>query len=232
MINTLNDISGCNQCHIKFNGFETLNKDELQAFKESHCKVVYQKGETIIKEGTRCNNIICIKKGYAKLYIKGLENKNIIIKVLKEGDFIVSPGLFTDNLNHFSVSALTELDTCLIGVEAFTNAFRNNVSFAEQILKLNHQITNDLYNQLINFSHKKMTGRIANTILYLSERIYNSRNFYTTLSRQDIADLSSVSKESLIRVLKDFKESGIISINGNKIEINSPKTLHNISRVG
>ncbi len=77
-----------------------------------------------------------------------------------------------------------------------------------------------------------MTGRIANTIIYLSEKIYNSRNFYTTLSRQDMADLSSVSKESLIRVLKDFKENGIISVSGNHIEITSPKTLYNISRVG
>ncbi|MCU4155404.1 Crp/Fnr family transcriptional regulator [Carboxylicivirga sp. A043] len=227
-----NKPSECDRCHVKFIGFENLSHDELSAFKESHCKVQYQKGETLIKEGTRCNNIICIKRGYAKLYIKGLEDKSIIIKVLKEGDFIVSPGLFTDNLNHFSVSALTEMDTCLISVDAFTNAFRNNVSFAESVLKLNHGITNDLYSQLINFSHKKMTGRIANTIIYLSEKIYNSRNFYTTLSRQDMADLSSVSKESLIRVLKDFKESGILSVTGNHIEITSPKTLYNISRVG
>ncbi|MCT4586388.1 MAG: Crp/Fnr family transcriptional regulator [Carboxylicivirga sp.] len=230
-MNNVVDINGCEKCHIKFQGFETLSSIEMIAFKESHCKVVYQKGETIIKEGTRCNNIICIRKGFAKLYIKGLENKNIIIKILKEGDFIVSPGLFTDNLNHFSVSALTEMETCLISANAFTDAFRHNNSFAEQILKLNHEITNDLYNQLINFSHKKMTGRVANTILYLSE-IYNAKRFHTTLSRQDIADLSSVSKESLIRVLKDFKESGIIKIDGNLIEISAMSTLHNISRVG
>jgi len=226
------NIAGCNSCHIKFYGFDTLSEDELKSFKQSHCKVIYQKGETIIKEGTRCANIICIKKGFAKLYIKGLEDKNIIIKVLKQGDFIVSPGLFNDNLNHYTVSAITEMDTCLISVNAFTNAFRKNNAFAEQVLKLNHQITNDLYSQLINFSHKKMPGRVANTILYLSESIYHSRSFYTTLSRQDIADLSSVSKESLIRVLKDFKESGILSINGNHFEINALSTLNNISKVG
>ncbi|WP_430816232.1 Crp/Fnr family transcriptional regulator [Carboxylicivirga sp. RSCT41] len=231
MTNKIIDITDCNLCHVKFQGFDTLSVDELNSFKESHCKVIYQKGETIVKEGTRCTNIICIKKGYAKLYIKGLENKNIIIKILKEGDFIVSPGLFTDNRNHFSVSALTEMDTCLISVEAFTKAFRNNNLFAENILKLNHQITNDLYSQLINFSHKKMTGRVANTILYLSE-VYDAKHFHTTLSRQDIADLSSVSKESLIRVLKDFKDSGIISIDGNHIAIKAPSTLHNISKVG
>jgi CRP/FNR family transcriptional regulator len=226
-----NSPTSCNKCHVKFTGFDTLNDEELTSFKESHCKVIYQRGETIIKEGTRCSNIICIKKGYAKLFIKGLENKKIIIKILKEGDFIVSPGLFTDNRNHFSVSALTEMDTCLISTDAFTRAFRNNNLFAENVLKLNHQITNDLYSQLINFSHKKMTGRVANTLLYLSE-IYDARRFHTTLSRQDIADLSSVSKESLIRVLKDFKENGIISIDGNHIEINALSTLHNISRVG
>lgn len=228
----ISDLSECRECHIKFTGFESLTKPELDAFKESHCKIQYQKGETIIKEGTRCNNIICIKKGFAKLYIKGLEDKSIIIKILKEGDFIVSPGIFTDNHNHYSVTAITEMDTCLISIDAFTNAFRNNISFAENILKLNHLITKDLYNQLINFSHKKMTGRVANTLMYLSEDIYQSNDFHTTLSRQDLADLSSVSKESLIRVLKDFKESGVLSINGNHIEINSPKSLQKISRVG
>ncbi len=227
-----NNISLCNECHIKFKGFDTLTHSELNKFKESHCKVEYKKGETIIKEGTRCGNIICIKKGFAKLYIKGLENKSIIIKILKKGDFIVSPGVFTDNLNHFSVAAITEMDTCLISIEAFSNAFRKNNRFAEHILKLNHHITNDLYSQLINISHKKMTGRIANTILYLSQNIYDSKNFYTTLSRQDLAELSSVSKESLIRVLKDFKENGIIKMSGNQIEIKSVKLLKNISRVG
>jgi len=227
-----NHISSCNQCHVKFEGFDTLTESELNEFKESHCKVEYKKGETIVKEGTRCSNIICIKKGFAKLYITGLENKNIIIKILKEGDFIVSPGVFTDNRNHFSVTAITEMDTCLISIDAFSNAFKKNNKFAEHVLKLNHQITNDLYSQLINFSHKKMTGRIANTLLYLSNNIYDSNNFFTTLSRQDIADLSSVSKESLIRVLKDFKVNGILAINGNQIEIKSLKTLENISRVG
>jgi len=227
-----NQTASCTKCHIKFDGFNTLTQNELNTLKESNCNIEFRKGETLIKEGTRCSTIICIKKGFAKLHLKGLENKSIIIKILKQGDIILSPGIFTDELNHFSVTAISEMETCLMKIDAFSTILRKNIQFTEQLLKLNHQITNDLYAQLINFSHKKMIGRVANTILYLSQEIYGTRKFFTTLSRQDIADLSNVSKESLIRVLKDFKENNILTIHGNMIEITALKTLEKISKAG
>ncbi|MCU4163006.1 Crp/Fnr family transcriptional regulator [Carboxylicivirga caseinilyticus] len=225
-------INNCASCNLKFYGFDTMSTEQLNIFKESHCRVEFKKGETLIKQGARCSNLVCIKSGYVKMHVEGLGGKSLIIKVLKPGDFIISPGIFDDYRNHFSASAITDVNTCLISIDAFSNVFHSNDQFAESILRHNHQLMQTLYNQLINLSHKKMTGRVADTLLYLSNEVYESNIFYTTLSRQDMADLSSVSKESLIRILKDFKDSGIILVEGNQFKIQATTTLQKISQAG
>ncbi len=232
MINKNVNINGCESCAMKFDGFETLSDQQLNTFKLSHCKVEYNKGETIIKQGARCSNLVCIKSGYVKMHVEGLGGKSVIVKVLKPGDFIISPGIFDDNKNHFSASAITDVNTCLISIEAFSKVFHSNDHFAESILQHNHRLMQTLYHQLINLSHKKMTGRVADTLLYLSKEVYESNVFHTTLSRQDMADLSSVSKESFIRILKDFKDSGIILVDGNQFKIQALNSLQTISKVG
>ena len=39
------------------------------------------------------------------------------------------------------------------------------------------------------------------------------------LSRQDLADLTAMSKDSAIRILKDFERDGVIDLNGNELSI-------------
>lgn len=222
----------CQFCKTKFNGFETLAPDELMHFKESHCTIEFNKGETIVKQGTPSTNLICLKSGFAKMHLEGVDGKSIVLKVLKEGDFMVSPGVFNDNLNHFTVTALSKCETCLISISAFERTFAQNPEFAQMIIRQNHQCINYLHQQLIKITFKKMNGRVADTIIYLSDEIYKSSQFHTTLSRQDLADMSGVSKESFIRIMKDFKDSGVLDITGNQVSILSMTHLQNISKVG
>ena len=53
-----------------------------------------------------------------------------------------------------------------------------------------------------------------------------------TISRQDLADLSGMSKESAIRILKEFKDEGILTVDGNRLHILNPKQLKKISETG
>ena len=84
---------------------------------------------------------------------------------------------------------------------------------------------------MMSLTHKQMHGRIADSLLYLS-KIYNNNSFETALSRQDIADLSAMTKESAIRICKKFKMDGIIDYNANKFKILNEKALKQISKTG
>jgi CRP/FNR family transcriptional regulator len=53
-----------------------------------------------------------------------------------------------------------------------------------------------------------------------------------SISRQDLADLSGMSKESSIRILKEFKDEGILTVDGNTMQILNPEQLKKISETG
>jgi CRP/FNR family transcriptional regulator len=85
---------------------------------------------------------------------------------------------------------------------------------------------------MLALTQKQIPGRIADTLLYLYRTVYKTNPFKLTVSRQDIADLSSMTKESVIRVLKDFKDAGFITMEKDLVKIDNEKALINISETG
>ncbi len=78
-----------------------------------------------------------------------------------------------------------------------------------------------------------MHGKIAEVILYLYKNIYNEQNPYPfIISRQDFADMAAISKESVSRILKQFKDDNLIKINIKTIKILNYDQLVQISECG
>ena len=84
----------------------------------------------------------------------------------------------------------------------------------------------------MNLTHKQMHGRIADTLIYLSKEIYKSSTFETPLNRQDIADMSAMTKESAIRILKELKDDNIIDFTTSGFTILNEPSLLQISITG
>jgi CRP/FNR family transcriptional regulator len=62
--------------------------------------------------------------------------------------------------------------------------------------------------------------------------VYGSNSFELNISRQDIGDLSGLSKDSAIRILKELENEGIITIDSRKISILKEEMLKMISFKG
>lgn len=209
-----------------------LTPEQKQHIEEIQFAVSFTKGETIFKQDAPMSHIITIVKGMAKLYLEDGDNRNIIFKLIKTGEVICGPGFLTDYKHHFSVSAMEDTTAYFFEVEVFKKMILENAIFAKKIISYRNWAHIGIYNKFKVISHKQMNGRIADTLIYLSDKIYESDKFETKLSRQDIADMSSMAKESAIRILKDFKNSGIINYKNNKFEICNKTVLTNILENG
>ncbi|HPT13983.1 MAG TPA: Crp/Fnr family transcriptional regulator [Bacteroidales bacterium] len=226
------DKTCCNFCLERSDIFSCLNQDELGVIGDNRSEVHFKAGELIFKQGTPAAHLLCLTKGMVKLYIEGYDNKNLIIGIVKPIEYILGPGIYVDSKHHYSAVAMEDSIACLVDANVFKTLIHTNPSFADEFIRKVSQLSIYNFEQFISLTQKQMPGRIADVILYLSERIYGSLSFTTTLSRQDIADMSGMSKESAIRILKEFKDEKIIAVEGNTFEILNLESLHKISQTG
>ncbi len=224
----------CKTCFSKHenNIFECLNVEQLEFLMEQKKRIQYKSGETIIKQNTSSTHVICINEGFAKLYVEGAKGKNLIVKLVGKGAFITGGGLFNGNVQHFTISAITPVTCCLIDSSRLTKLFSENSDFAVQLMRHHTKRSNNLLTQMVNLTQKYMPGRVADTLLYLKNDIFKENKFKIPLTRQDLADMSNMTKESLVRILQQFKESKLIRTQGSTIEILDEKSLLEISKNG
>ena len=216
----------------KNNIFSPLTMEEIEFLIDEKKQIVYNIGETIAKQNTSSTTVICINEGLAKLYVESENGKNVIVRIAKKGDFITGGGLFNGSVQHFSMSALTKVKCCLIDSSKLTKLFEQNSSFAVGLLRNHTKQNNFLLKKLVDHTQKYMPGRVADTLLYLKDEIFYSDTFEVPLTRQELAEMSNMTKESFVRILHQFKESKSIEIKGNTIKIINESSLYAISKNG
>lgn len=221
----------CVDCNCTSTIFQTLSKPELELINQNRYEVSFKAGEIMFKQGTPSPHFLCLTSGLAKLYIEGY-GKNLILSLVKPVEYILGPGTYVDNRHHYSASAVEDSTACLVDVSTFKKMIRNNPDFADDFIQRISLMTIFNFDQFLSLTQKQMNGRIADALFYLSEKIYAGNPFEMTISRQDLADISGMSKESAIRILKEFKDEGILSVDGNTMHILNPQQLKQISQTG
>ena len=195
----------CVDCKCKNAIFNPLSEKELSLINNSRYEVKFKAGEIMFKQGTSSTHFLCLTHGLAKIYIEGY-GKNLILSLVKPVEYIFGPGVYVDNRHHYSASAVEDSTACLVEVKVFKQLVRENPDFADEFIRRISTMTIFNFDQFLSLTQKQMNGRIADALFYLSEKIYASNPFEMTISRQDLADLSAMSKESAIRILKELKD--------------------------
>ena len=219
----------CNLCNAKAPTFKMLNEEELVILNKERYEVGFKAGENIIKQGTASSHLIMLTSGIAKLYIEGLDGKNLILELILPHKVYGAPGIFVDNRYHYSITAIEPCTACFIDINNIKTLLRKNGDFTEAFVancSFNNLFT---YERLISLTQKQMHGRIADILIYLSTKIYQSDSFELSLSRQDIGELSGMTKDSAIRILKEFENEGIIKVDSKKVGILNKELLQEIS---
>ena len=224
--------ANCSDCGLKLNLFCYMTEEQLSKVNEERQEVTFKAGETILKSGGPLTHMICLTSGKAKVYLEDLNNKKILLSILKPSQLIGGPGFLVDDRHYFTVTAMEDTVACFIKADDYKEVMRNNPEFSIEIVKQLNQKIISYFEKINVLTHKHMHGKLADTLLYLADEIYNSDKFETSLSRQDLADMSAMTKESAIRIMKEFKDEGILAFNTTHFEILKKQQLEKISRTG
>ncbi len=212
--------------------FEQLTEEERQYVDDNSVEVVYKKGENICKQGSFAAHIIYLEDGLAKSYIER-DPRNLILSITPSKRLVGLPSIFEGNNTFlYSVSTYVESTVKLIDINIFKELLHKNAEFASRIIDILNESTSQTYGRFYCLVRKQLHGRLADILLCLSQRIFKDTTFHLPLSRTDLAELTGMSTESVIRIMKSFKEEKLISVDGKTISIIETDKMQRISDYG
>lgn len=221
----------CKFCPSKSNAAQKLSEDQICMLGDNCAEVTFSSGDIIVKQNALSTNIAYIKFGLVKIHLQGPIRERIM-KIVKAPAYICLPSNFGDKINHFSATALEPTSVCFIDLNLFKKFIYENGDFAYQIILDMSRGELQNFKNCLNNAEKQNIGRIADAILFFSKEIYNSNIFNLPVTRQELADLTGITRESASRIFTDFNEEKIIEIKGREITILNETLLKQISEKG
>lgn len=212
--------------------YELLTDEEKSLIDEHSVSLNFKKGETICKQGSFASHIYFLEKGLVKVYLED-RNKKLILTLATDRSLLGLAAIYeANNKMPYSVNTFTESSVRVIDIQVFRQLLAQNPAFSFRIVNILNESSMQIYGRFFSMTQKQLHGRLADQLLCLSTWIFKSKSFELPLSRADLAELAGMSTESVIRMMKEFKDDGLIGMHCKKIELLDTDRLQRISEVG
>jgi CRP-like cAMP-binding protein len=220
----------CALCdHLKDSLFSGLSPDELDRINNHKTCIQYKKGQNIFYEGTRPMGLYCMNAGKVKVYKNNLQGKEYILYISKPGDFLGYRALLSEEFYAASATVLEDAKICFIQKEDFFEVLQKNPVFMKRVVKSICSTMGIMESKMAELAHKSVRERLAASLLMLKETYGmegdSSELIDINLSREDLASIVGTATETVIRLLSEFKNEGLIAFEGKKIRVIEPKKL-------
>jgi CRP/FNR family transcriptional regulator len=176
----------------------------------------YKKSQSLFLEGSFPRGVFCINQGKVKVFKRGDEGKEQIIHIAKGGEMVGFRAMFSGDPYNVAAETLEESNICFIAKDDFLNMMDTNATLRNGIIKELSKELSDRASFITNMAQKSVRERLAFALILL-KGVYEPEPI--NLSREDMANFVGTATETLIRLLKDFKEEGIIEVHTRKLTI-------------
>lgn len=216
--------ANCFDCIVKsLTCFNELNPESI-SFLNNH-KIIshYKKGQTVFHEGTWPQGIFCLKAGKIKIYRIGTDGKEQIVRFVTPGDLLGIRALIAGMEYSASAETIEASVICNINRPIFIKLIDENPGFSHCLMKILSKLLEDAERKMTSLAQKPVRERLAETLVIMRSLFQtdpgNENNSKISLSRNDLANIVGTATETVIRLLSEFKDENLISINGRSITL-------------
>ncbi len=207
---------------------EAKGYEELKKLSNERRQKTFQKKEHLFDEGSYPRQLYYINSGKVKLYKTNEFGKEFIIDIVGEGHFLGYAALIQDTTYNYSAAALETTEVSQIPKDDFNQLIFANRDVASRLIKMLARNVAEKEEQLLHLAYDSVRKRVANALLLLDERYRQEGREEIRILREDLARLVGTAKESVIRMLSEFKDDGYIDINEGIISILKKEQLEKI----
>jgi CRP-like cAMP-binding protein len=212
--------------------FDCLSYDESQLIKGKLIRKEYAKGEYLFNEKSYSKGVYILKKGKVKIFQSNSEGKQSIVYIYKKGDYFGYRPLLANQPHPVSAVAMDNVIVSFIPKELFLTTLNKSSTLAQKLLENLSMEFSVWINKMTIFSQYSVKERVALSLLILNQVYQRNEDsikpVFISISRDDFAGFVGTAKETLVRMLRIFKDEKIITTQGTKILILKYRVLLNM----
>jgi len=212
---------------------ETLSSEDFEKYINSKQTLNFHKGETIFEDGDTPKGVYFIQKGTAKLSKQGVYGKEQILRFIKDGDLIGYRSLLCGENLQAKAEAMVDLEAIFLPAETFLHLLEVDPKLSFVMLQKIAFELGESSNTVTFLAQKTVRERLAEILLLLEQKLGTDPEGFIkiSLTREEIANLIGTATESAIRLISEFKQDGLIEVEGRNIKILSRDKLIKLGHV-
>ena len=205
--------------------FPELTVQECARLASSSRVVAYAKNEWIFSEGESLGSADWLLSGNVELLKGSMAGKNTILHVVREDHFLDHCIFFGSGQAFVSALALSKCSILRIDAKVLRSVLMGNAAFAMRLMKA-LAIRQRMFINKIAVSQGKISvrRRVAGWLLHKA-RVGRTNVVDDGITREVLAGLLGLSRESLSRQLSSFAEDGLVRLEKKAIIIEDEKAL-------
>jgi len=212
--------------------FKGLNQKDKETIAQHYSTAVVNRGGFLFTEGDKTRGLIYLLAGKVKVFKTGVGEREQILRMIKPGEIIGYRTLFSENIWSVSAKAIENSIICTLEKRCMVRIIKKNADLGFRLLRAISEELWYSYDRTVSLTQKHVRGRVAESLLLLSDTYgyeQEEKTIAVSLSREEVANLSSMTPSNAIRTLSNFTKEGIIRIKGRKITILDMDSLVQIS---
>lgn len=209
--------------------FSTLTDCELEKLGAIAEKRHYQKNEAVFLQGEKGRDFFIILSGSVKVSIQSPHGREITLSILAEGDFFGEMSLIDGSSRSASVYAIVRTEVITVGHDSFNAYLSSSPEVSIKLLRLFIKRLRHADRQIEYLAFHTTKGRLARMILdwVVDYGNISLEGVSLTLpfTHREIAGMLGASRESVSRILTEFRDSGYIQLDGDGLTVHDLEGL-------
>jgi CRP/FNR family cyclic AMP-dependent transcriptional regulator len=188
----------------------------------------YTAKQRIYSEGQEASKLYRAGDTTVRIYRTNEEGKEFVTAVCGTGEYFGFSALLEGTPHRECAEALETGDISSITKDEFEAVMKNNPEAKQGVMKMLAGDVHEKGAQLLSMAYNSLRKKVAEALVMLHKKTLAKAvgiPVSIQISRESLAAIAGTAKESLIRTLGEFRDEGLISINGRAITILEEKKL-------
>lgn len=213
--------------------FCNLTPEALKDFDAIGIQMSHARGAKLFAEGDTARNVFIMCGGQAKISSTSRDGKTMILKIATPGDVLGLSAVLANVPYEVTAEAIEPTQVKAIRKQEFIDFLaKHGIASMHAAQSLSGEYLTVFQDAKRLALSGSAAGRLARLLLDWGRSVSNGKpeiRFTLALTHEEIANMAGTSRETVTRLLNQFRRSQLISIKGTALTILKPEELERLT---